>query len=737
MISHDVDYRETLEGFIDEARDSLRDLPDCLDAFARASTDRDSINAVFRAIHSIKGCAAFLDLGAIRAFSHSLENTLDEVRNDAVSLTEKLQRQMVTAFDHLDDMLQRATSGDIAEELIAQDEALLQAVCAAAQDSPAVKSSEQVFFDRLLEVAEGITTAEPTLASDWGRRLQDLVCSYAKAGPGGEKRSADAATPTPADLLQSQFFHQAEDITRHVHPLLEAFVGLRLDGESPGAERSFLDRTQQMISWANQAKQTKLEESLYAAVADFRTIVDSALEFDENLRGIIWEYLVTGLLEYRVSGNGEAKQERADDDTAEETTTRAPSAKAPATDRSRFVRVKEDRIEEFLEHVSRLFIMTERFRDIQGRMAQSHHQTELVEELRQVSLELKAESTSLQRGVMALRQISVAGLFSKFPRMARDLANQLGKQVKVHVAGEDAEIDKRLSEDLDAPLTHLIRNVMDHGLETPEQRQAIGKPDTGNLWLEAKQIRNHIHVLVRDDGRGIDPQKIRQKAVEKGVIAEADARRLSDEKVLNLIFQPGFSTAEQLSEVSGRGVGMDVVRTTVEEHGGRIEIESAVGQGTTITLDIPVRQATLVIDGLMIAQDEEQFVIPFENIREIAAIEGEQLSYVHGQPVISIRNKTYAALSLDEAIGHPIADGQTATANSGIVLHSKNGEFCLMVNRVIGHRQVVVTSLKEVMTTTQRVCGVAQLGGGALALVIDVGEIAESLRGSEQAVPVG
>ncbi len=216
--------------------------------------------------------------------------------------------------------------------------------------------------------------------------------------------------------------------------------------------------------------------------------------------------------------------------------------------------------------------------------------------------------------------------------------------------------------------------------------------------------------------------------MEKGVVSEAEAEAMSDEEALNLIFRPGFSTAQKVSEVSGRGVGMDVVRSVVARHHGQVHVESQPGRGTTIRLEIPIRQATLVIDGLMVAEGDESFVIPFENVREIARIEPSQLATMHGRPVVTIRDRTYDAVRLAGILGLPGRNGTAPGAEIVVVVQSKQGCLCLRMDRVIGHRQVVVTGLQDVLQVTPKVMGIAQLGAGKLAPVLNIPEIVRSLQ---------
>ncbi len=389
------------------------------------------------------------------------------------------------------------------------------------------------------------------------------------------------------------------------------------------------------------------------------------------------------------------------------------------------MRVRESRIDEFLDDVSSLFITYERLKDLHTRMARKLSTHELVDELRQINASLSGQTTSLQTNVVELRKVPVRGMFSKFSRVARSLASQLGKQIDVHVVGENIEIDKALIEGLDGPLMHMVRNVCDHGIETPNEREARGALPVGNLHLECSLTKTHVKIVIEDDGRGIDPEKLRARAVERGIFDAQTAAALSDQEAVELVFHPGFSTAEQISEISGRGVGLDVVRTSVREHDGDVTISSTVGEGTRFVLEIPMRRVVVVIDGLLVRQDDTTFVLPFDHIREIIHMQPSDLSTVQGHLVGTVRGKPYGAAGLDQLL--ELDPGkERGDLRHAVLLKGDTGDMLLMVESVIGQRKVVVNDFSSVIPKNDKFGGVAQLGGGSLALVLNPLDLIEA-----------
>ena len=741
-----IGNREAVEDFVDEALDSLLGLSERLENFRLAPDDNEQINAVFRAIHSMKGCAAFLDLDAIKSFSHSIENTLDDIRKGSVILSEDLQQAIVEGFDVLEGFLHEAAHGNVISDLEDGHKSLLKRVKDLADSASVGKRPEAALLECAMELASMMSQHELPEAKQWGRQLKTLINEYHVSNNEAEIAQSVTAGDTentvlaPSDFAKGRCFCGDEDVTNRVLALIEMFQAFSDGRYDESVGKSFLKAADVFADWAENKGEAKLAESIAAAAADFQMIFDSPMDLDDNLLSVVWDQLRPALAGLYRGGSPESGADRTSgkkstSDTAAETKNKADERAGEnkpqkSATKARFVRVREERLDDFLEHVSRLFITSELFKDVHARMADSGQLGQLVDELRQINNSLKVESVALQHGVVSLRRVSVSGLFSKFPRMARTLASKLGKKITVHVSGEETEIDKTLAEDLDAPLTHLIRNVVDHAIEMPDDRKKRGVNETGNLWLSAEQTKNHIRITVRDDGRGIDPMWLREKAVEKGAVSREEADAMPDEEALRLIFHPGFSTAEKVSDISGRGVGMDVVRTTLADYNGEVFVDSEVGVGTTLLLEIPIRQATLVIDGLMVAEGGQEYVVPFEYIREISDIAAEDFSTAHGRTVVTVRQGTYDAITLSDVLGVAKASGSPAQKGgkqATALLSCREGTFCLLVDRVVGHRQVVVTGLKDVVAGAEKTAGVAQLGGGKLALVLNVPEIIKSL----------
>jgi len=737
-----AEQQDLIGDFTDEAMHALQRLPGLLESFRGQPDDRGPIDAAFRDIHSMKGCSAFLGLDVINTTAHSLENALEVLRSGSLALGEELQHALIEGFDLLDLLVYELLEGHIAETLSAQQEEVLQRVEKIVGNCRVERSSEELLLEQIQKLAEEMSSCETPRATTWARRMESSVQGYFAGEEARQTEEegplAKAAGSTPSDFVDVPCSCGGEDVTGRVASLVTMFLAHQQDRFDEGVGRAFLDDTEAFAVWAEEASQPTLAEELRGAASDFRTVLDSPMELDENLLSIIWERIRPELEKLKVPDGGMPDSHEDASQSAQESSAKELDVAAQQNTRTKFVRVKEGHLDEFVEHVSRLSITTEALKDLQSRMAAARQESAMVREMHDLNRDLREQTATLQQHVMSLRRVSVAGLFAKFPRMARTLGSNLGKKINVHISGEDTEIDKNVAEDLDAPLTHLIRNVADHGIETPQKRQARGASESGTLWLKAEQGRDVVRIIIQDDGQGIDANRLRAKAVEKGILARSQADALCDSEALNLIFHPGFSTAEKVSDVSGRGVGMDVVRTSLEKHNGEVTVESEVNVGTTICLKIPVRQATLVIDGLIVEQNGQQFVIPYEHIVRIAEIPGGKFRSAGCRRLVATEDQVYDASSLGELLDLGDKTIAPKELQSVVIVDCRQGTLCLLVDRTIGSRQVVVTSLKPVLPERVEFAGVAHLGNGHLVLVLNVPEVvALSTKGKHSKCPSG
>jgi two-component system chemotaxis sensor kinase CheA len=385
---------------------------------------------------------------------------------------------------------------------------------------------------------------------------------------------------------------------------------------------------------------------------------------------------------------------------------RAPRA-AAANDADTTVRVDVRRLDAMINLVGELVMARNRLKTIRPRMRD--------EELDRAVTALDAATSRLQSAVMTARMQPVGRVFARFPKLARDVARQLDKLVDLEVIGADTELDRNLVEALADPLVHLVRNAIDHGIESPARRVAAGKPETGNVRLSAQQEGDHVSIVVRDDGAGIDPEKIRRSAVDKGLIDSDAAARLTADECLQLIFLPGFSTRTEVSDLSGRGVGMDVVQSKIRELSGQVNIQSEIGAGSCFTIRVPLTLA--ILPTLLVELEGDVYALPLVRVVEVLAANPGRSLLVDGQPMLDLRQQPMPLVTLRGWLGLPEAPLSTQTC---VVLQSGEQRYCLAVDRVRGREEVVIKALPRTLRGLPGYAGASLVGDGRMALILDV-----------------
>jgi len=383
------------------------------------------------------------------------------------------------------------------------------------------------------------------------------------------------------------------------------------------------------------------------------------------------------------------------------------------------IRVDVSRLDALMNLVGELVLGRNRLLRIAQQLSAKYEDDELIHALEETLDQVDFITTDLQMAVMKTRMVPIARVFNRFPRVVRDLARELKKEVKLIIEGEDTELDRSIVEEIGDPLVHLVRNAIDHGIEPPEEREFLGKPRQGTLRLAAYHEGNHIVILVEDDGRGIDVEKIKKKALERGLVTENELSRMSEKEILNLIFLPGFSTAEKVTDVSGRGVGMDVVKTNIEKLNGTIEINTELGKGTQIIIKIPLTLA--IIQALLVKVADEIYAIPLVSVVEAVKISQEEVQTVEGKEIIILRDSVLPLVKLADVFDIPAEEEVSPYV---VVLAIGERRFGLVVDSLIGQEEIVIKSLGNYLTNIEGISGATIMGDGRVTLIVDVAGLA-------------
>ena len=710
--------------FFQECDELLADLEAGLLALENGEGDDETINAVFRAVHSVKGGAGAFGMEALVRFAHVFETLMDELRAGRKPCDDATIKTLLRASDVLNDHVSAARgAGAPVDEarsagLVAELEALTHGEAApAAAPAPTVADVEEdefgfkpVQFDPM-----DLTPAAPEAGGDWRVVFRPNAALYAKANDAG--------------LLLRELARLGEasvEIDASGVPMLDALEPeegclswtIRLPGSVDEAAIrevfEFVDgdcdlavlRDEADAPLAEPVAEPEPELDIAALLAAAQAPVDAAPVAATPEPIPAPQPVMTPAVP-------EAKAAPA----APEATANAPAAQAPVT-----IRVDLDRVDRLINLVGELVIQ-------QAVLAQRVSETAMIRAsgVGQGLEDLELLTREIQDSVMAIRAQPVKSVFQRMPRLVREVAQMTGKQVRLVTEGEATEVDKTVVERLAEPITHMLRNAIDHGLEKPEKRVAAGKPAEGQVRLAALHRSGRIVIEISDDGAGINRERVFGIAVEKGLI-EADAQ-LSDEQIDNLIFMPGFSTAETISDVSGRGVGMDVVKRSIQSLGGRISIASKPGEGSTFTMSLPLTLA--VLDGMVVSSAEQTLVAPLAAIVESLTPRAEDIHLVGGHtPVIRFREEFVPLVDVAATLGFGAGPEPASTGVALIVEAEGGAKAALLVDAIQGQRQVVIKSLE---TNYQAIDGVAAatiLGDGRVALILDVDALVSNTRRS-------
>ncbi|HOM64398.1 MAG TPA: chemotaxis protein CheA [Ignavibacteriales bacterium] len=401
-------------------------------------------------------------------------------------------------------------------------------------------------------------------------------------------------------------------------------------------------------------------------------------------------------------------------------------AAQPAKQIDNSIRVDVERLDQLLNIVSELVLGRNRLAQVNTEMQVEHEGTKLAKDLFEAYRQIDLMTTELQLAVMKTRMIKIGKVFNKYPRVVRDLCRETKKDIQLLIYGEDTELDKTLIEEINDPLVHLIRNAVDHGIETPQERVAKGKNPQGTVILAAEHEGNNINITIQDDGKGMDPEVIKRKAIEKGLITKEKANDLNKNEIFNLIFLPGFSTAEKITNISGRGVGMDVVKTNVTKLRGTIQIDSEVGKGTKIVIKLPLTLA--IIQGLLVRVKTETVVIPLSSVIEVVRVAPEEIYTINQNEVIRIRNSVLSLLRVEDILYDDLPeDDNDKKWQYVVIISAGDRKYGIRVDELIGQKEIVIKSLGSYLGNIEGLAGATIMGDGKVVMILDIGDLVNKI----------
>ncbi|WP_187903348.1 chemotaxis histidine kinase/response regulator CheAY2 [Helicobacter pylori] len=662
------DLQEIMEDFLIEAFEMNEQLDQDLVELEHNPEDLDLLNRIFRVAHTIKGSSSFLNLNILTHLTHNMEDVLNRARKGEIKITPDIMDVVLRSIDLMKTLL--VTIRDTGSDTNNGKENEIEEV---------VKKLQAITSQNLEDAKETSGTKEAP-EKEVKKENKEENQTETKAPTAGNLTSDNPLADEP-DLDYANM--SAEEVEAEIERLLNK----RQEADKERrAQKKQEDQAKpkQEVAPAKETPKTETPKTETPKAPKTETKAKTKADTEEN--------------------------------------------KAPSIGVEQTVRVDVRRLDHLMNLIGELVLGKNRLIRIYSDVEERYDGEKFLEELNQVVSSISAVTTDLQLAVMKTRMQPVGKVFNKFPRMVRDLSRELGKSIELIIEGEETELDKSIVEEIGDPLIHIIRNSCDHGIEPLEERRKLNKPETGKVQLSAYNEGNHIVIKISDDGKGLDPVMLKEKAIEKGVISERDAESMSDREAFNLIFKPGFSTAKVVSNVSGRGVGMDVVKTNIEKLNGIIEIDSEVGVGTTQKLKIPLTLA--IIQALLVGVQEEYYAIPLSSVLETVRISQDEIYTVDGKSVLRLRDEVLSLVRLSD-IFKVDAILESNSDVYVVIIGLADQKIGVIVDYLIGQEEVVIKSLGYYLKNTRGIAGATVRGDGKITLIVDVGammEMAKSIK---------
>ena len=672
-----------MDMFLDESHEHLQSLNEGLLRLEENMEEIGAVNDIFRNAHTLKGMSATMGFAKIAELTHEMEDVLDLVRKEQLKLNEDIMDTLFKCLDSLEQMVDSVGNGEAEDVVDVTD-----------------------LVAKLSSISKG--TPPPAAAAP------------AAAAPAAAEAAA-AGSELDIDEIDLDVMKKAKEAGLHIYhvkvTLMETCV---LKAARSVMVMHALDEVGDVIKSipaAEDLEQEKFERSFDVVVttANDAEAVQNAVDTVSEIEDIAVEELDPDQFDKAAEAAPAATPAAAAAPAAAEPAKKAaPAAAKPAAapakkqHQSQSVRVDIEKLDTLMNLMGELVINKVRLEQI----GQTHRMSDLMETLEQMD----RVTGDLQNIVMKVRMVPVSAVFNRFPRMVRDVSKELGKEINLTIEGEETELDRTVIDEIGDPIMHLLRNSLDHGVESPDKREAKGKPRVGEVGLIARHEGNNVVIMITDDGAGINADVIRRKAVEKGMISQDEADRLDDADAVRLIFLPGFSTAEQITDISGRGVGMDVVRSKIEALSGHVDVETHIDEGSVFKIKLPLTLA--IIQAMLVQVQDEMYAIPLGSIDSTINIEPSDIQTVQNKEVIVLRGEIIPIIRMEEALQVPHT--KDSDELFVIVVHAGEAKAGIVVDNLIGQQEIVIKTLGNLFAGLKLFGGATVLGDGKVALILDV-----------------
>ena len=695
-----MDVSQYLEIFIDESEEHLQTLSDCIMVLEKEPDNKDTIIEVFRAAHSLKGMAGTMGFKRMQHLTHDMENVFQEVRSDHIKVTSGMIDLLFKCLDALEGYVDNIKS--TSDEGTEDNEVIIK---------------ELNDFIAKTEGAEETGNTETSEAKEAApESTQEEKAGQEKIELTNDEKKAIREAESNGQHIYVMTVHIQKDCLLKAARAFLVFKAVEDFGQILVYRPSSQDIEDEKFEFefsfflASEESEDKIV-AVAKAVSEIEKVDAEEIHLDEYVK------------EAEAQEEQQAKEATAEQKEAPAEAPKAAEKKAPAANAKkqtnakpvtgRTVRVDIEKLDALMNQVAELIIAKNSLVSISSNESGEYQNQSFHEQIEY----LERITTNLHESVMKVRMVPIESVVNKFPRMIRDLSRKLGKKMELYMTGEDTELDRTVVDQIGDPLQHLLRNSADHGLEDNATRVERGKPEVGSIFLKAIQEGNNVIIEVGDDGNGIDVAAVRDKAVERGVITAEQAENMSQKEIINILFLPSFSMAKKITDISGRGVGLDVVKSNIEALGGDVEVRTQLGEGTTFIVRLPLTLA--IIQALMVEIRDEKYAIALGSISNIESIPVNEIKYVQAQEVIHLRGAVIPLIRLDQVLD--MEEKQEEPENLTVVIVKKGDSLAgLVVDNLIGQQEIVIKSLGKYINNNKIISGATILGDGEVALILDV-----------------
>lgn len=679
-----MDVSQYLQIFIEESKDNLQTLNENLLNLENNPTDTETLNAIFRVAHTLKGMAGTMGFVKMQKLTHTVENVLSEIRAGNLAVNSNIVDVLFQSLDALENYV---------DEIV----------------NTSSEGNEE-YTDLIVALGKIIEKPNGTLDTTNVKNAKPV--EEKKAEVTTDTEEAMITLPESQEVVKNNAISMGMNVFQ-IRIILSAGCVLK-------SARAFvifteLERLGEIIHCVPSTQDIEDEKFdkeftvVFVTKETGQKVEETILSVSEIERVSIKAYESTAVVK--------VEEEKSDDKQEQKTQNMSPEHQNTQNSKQQLsnktVRVNIDRLDTLMNLVSELIIVKTQLEGLEvGASEVESNYNDSVEYLERIT-------TSLHDAVMKVRMVPVETVFNRFPRMIRDISRKLGKEVELVMSGEETELDRTVIDEIGDPLIHLLRNAADHGLETTEERINLGKPRKGTIKLQAYQDGNSVMIVVEDDGKGINVNKVKNKAIEKGSITKEEAATMTEKEIIELLFRPSFSTAEKISDLSGRGVGLDVVKSKITALGGHVEVETEWGKGSKFIVRLPLTLA--IIQALMINVADDKYAIPLSNIQNIEDVYKKDIKLVQNQEVIVVRDEIIPIIRIRDVLGLP--EEEDKDMMMGVIVKKGEKQVGFIVDSLIGQQEIVIKSLGKYLSGIDIIAGATILGNGEVALILDVNSL--------------